>query len=66
MKLITYTNPKMIIADEGKKIRAKDDTWYIEDETGVEHSPKYSTVIFVPKSFTEAQMNAFYIEEDIY
>lgn len=66
MKLITHTNPKMIIADEGKRIRAVNDNWYIEDETGEEHSPKYSTVIFVPDTFTEAQMNEFYIEEDIF
>lgn len=51
MKLINYTNPRILIADEGKKIRSKNDVYkeaYI-DENGnkiEEHFPYYSTVIF--------------------
>jgi len=70
MKLFTYTKPRMIVADEGKQIRSKDDVYkeaYI-DENGnevPEHVPHFSTTIFVPSSFTEEQMNELYVEEDI-
>lgn len=70
MTLFSYTKPRMIVADEGKKIRSKDDVHETEhfDEEGntvEEHFPNYSTTIFVPDSFTEAQMNELYVEEDI-
>ena len=70
MKFFNYTKPKMIVADEGKHIRQKDDIYkeaYI-DENGQEvseHIPYYSTTIFVPDSFTEEQMNEQYVEEDM-
>ena len=70
MKFFNYTKPKMIVADEGKHIRQKDDIYkeaYI-DENGQEipeHIPYYSTTIFVPDSFTEEQMNELYAEEDM-
>ena len=70
MLLIKHTQPNMIIADEGKHIKQIDDV-YVEaytDEEGhyVEaHEPYYSTVIFVPESFTEEQMNELYVEEEI-
>ena len=68
MKLFDYTKPKMIVADEGKMIRAIDDIYVAEytDEDGnivPEHFPYYATTIFVPDSFTEEQMNELYIEE---
>lgn len=68
MKLFKYTRPCMIVADEGKMIRGKDDVYEPEhvDENGniiPEHFPHYSTTIFVPESFTEKQMNDLYIEE---
>ena len=70
MKLFTYTKPKMIVADEGKQIRSKDDVYVAEhyNEEGnlvPEHIPYYSTTIFVPDNFTEEEMNELYIEEDI-
>lgn len=61
MKLFTYTKPRMIVADEGKQIRAKNDV-YFKDEDG-EHFPHYATTIFVPDMFTEEQMNEEYVEE---
>ena len=70
MKFFSYTKPRMIVADEGKKIRSKDDVHVAEhfDEEGntvEEHFSNYFTTIFVPDRFTEAQMNELYVEEDI-
>ena len=70
MLYFSYTKPKMIVAENGKQIRQKDDIYkeaYI-DENGQEvpeHLPYYSTTIFVPDSFTEEEMNELYVEEDI-
>lgn len=66
----SYTKPKMIVAEEGKQIRDKNDVYVPEhiDEEGnkvEEHFPSYSTTIFVPNSFTEEQMNELYVEESI-
>lgn len=63
MQLFDYTKPKMIVADEGKHIRSKDDVYYKNEEE--EHMPYYSTTIFVPDTFTEEQMNELYVEEAI-
>lgn len=70
MRLINDTKPKTIVADTGKKIRAKYDVYVAEhkDETGhliLEHCPYYTTTIFVPDNFTEEQMNELYVEEEI-
>ena len=71
MQLINWTKPKMIISDEGKMIRSKNDIYSPAkyDEQGnliePEHKPYYSTTIFVPDNFTEEQMNELYIEEDV-
>ena len=70
MKLFSYTKPKMIVADERKHIRDKQDVYVPEhkDEEGnivPEHFPHYSTTIFVPDDFTEEQMNELYVEETI-
>jgi hypothetical protein len=68
MTFFNYTKPKMIVADEGKHIRAINDVYIAEhtDEEGnlvPEHIPYYSTTIFVPDSFTKEQMNKEYVEE---
>jgi hypothetical protein len=68
MQFFNYTKPKMIVADEGKHIRSKDDVYipeYTDKEGNIvpEHIPYYSTTIFVPDSFTEEQMNELYVEE---
>ena len=71
MQLIYWTKPKMIISDEGKMIRSKNDIYipakYHEQGNLIEpeHKPDYSTTIFVPDSFTEEEMNELYIEEDV-
>ena len=60
----------MIVADEGKQIRAVNDIYepeHIDEEGNVvpEHFPHYATTIFVPDTFTEEQMNELYIEEEM-
>ena len=70
MILFTYTKPKMIVADEGKQIRTKNDIYVAKhyDKEGnliPEHFPYYATTIFVPDSFTKEQMNELYVEEEI-
>jgi hypothetical protein len=60
----------MIVADEGKHIREKNDIYIPEhkNEEGnivPEYIPYYSTTIFVPDSFTEEQMYETYVEEPI-
>lgn len=70
MTLFSYTKPKMIVADEGKHIRDKQDVYvpeHIDEEGNIvpEHFPHYSTTIFVPDNFTEEQMNELYVEETI-
>lgn len=70
MMYFNWTKPKMIVANEGKQIRAVDDIYkeaYIDEQGNEvpEHIPHYSTTIFVPDSFTEEQMNELYVEENI-
>ena len=67
MILFDYTKPKMIVADKGKKIKAKNDNYkeeYVDEYGNVipEHMPYYSTTIFVPDDFTEEMMNELYEE----
>lgn len=71
MQLIYWTKPKMIVSSVGKMIRSKNDVYIPAkyDEQGnivePEHIPYYTTTIFVPKDFTEEQMNELYVEEEI-
>lgn len=71
MRLINDIKPKTIVADAGKKIRAKYDVYIPAkyDEQGnmiePEHIPYYTTTIFIPDNFTEEQMNELYVEEEI-
>ncbi len=71
MKLIQYTNPRILIADEGKHFRDKDDIYkeaYI-DENGnkiPEHFPYYMTMCFPGVQIkTLEQAQELYIEEKI-
>lgn len=70
MQLFNYTEPSMIVADKGKHIRDINDVYIPEhtDEEGnlvPEHIPHYSTVLFVPPTYTEEMMNELYIEEEV-
>lgn len=71
MQLITHTQPKTLIADEGKHIRSRDDVYtapYIDENNMpvVEHQPHYSTIIFLAKQIdTLEKAMEIYIEEEI-
>lgn len=72
MQLITYTEPKVLIADEGKHIRSINDVYepeHIDEETGEtipEHFPYYSTLIFPAIQLdTIEKVKELYVEEDI-
>ena len=71
MKLINYTTPRILIADEGKHFRDKNDVYkeaYI-DENGnkiEEHFPYYMTMCFPGIQIQKLeQAEEIYIEEDI-
>lgn len=70
MQIITYTNPKLLIADEGKYIRDINDIYQKEhiDEEGNfidKHYPNYSTVIFLADNFDIEKIDEQYVEEII-
>lgn len=72
MNYIKHTTPRLLIADEGKKIRSRSDVYMPEqkDEDGNvivdEHKPYYSSVIFLGEQIqTLEQINSIYIEEVI-
>lgn len=71
MKLINYTNPKVLIADEGKHFRDKNDVYheaYIDEDGNKveEHFPYYMTICF-PGIQIETLEDAeeLYVEENI-
>lgn len=70
MKLICYTNPHLLIADENKLIRDINDVYTPAkyDEQGniieEEHFPYYTTVIFPASQIdTMEKVKELYIEE---
>lgn len=72
MTLINYTNPRLLIADEGKMIRDRNDVYipeHIDEETGKvmpEHKPYYSSVLFPAISIdTLEKAMELYVEEEI-
>lgn len=71
MQFINHTNPKLLIAEEGKKIRGINDVYTPAkyDEQGniiePEHIPYYSTLIFLGSQIeTLEQCKELYIEEE--
>lgn len=71
MQYIGYSKPKLLIADEGKKIRAKNDVYEAEhlDDIGnviPVHEPYYATVIFLGDQISSLnECQEIYVEEDI-
>ena len=69
MNYIKHTTPRLLIADEGKKIRSRSDEYIPEhkDEEGnliSEHKPYYSSVIFLGEQIqTFEDINNIYVEE---
>lgn len=71
MQFINHTNPKLLIAEEGKKIRSINDIYTpeVKDEQGnitaPEHMPYYSTLIFLGSQIEILeQAKEIYIEEE--
>ena len=71
MQIITHTNPKLLITDEGKLLRDINDIYVAEhyDEEGnliPEHKPYYSSVIFLGEQInTLEKAKELYVEEEV-
>lgn len=71
MELITRTKPNLLIADEGKHIRSRNDIYipakYDEQGNLIEEEkiPYYSTLIFLADNFDTSKINELYVEEEI-
>ena len=72
MKIINYTNPRLLIAEEGKMLKSKNDNYIAEekDENGnvikEEHKPYLTNLIFLEEQITtleEAQETYEEVEE---
>ena len=69
MNYIKHTTPRLLIADEGKKIRSRSDVYMPKhkDEEGnliSEHKPYYASVIFLSEQIqTLEEINSIYVEE---
>ena len=63
MKYVGYTKPILLIAEEGKKIRAVNDIYIPANENEKEHIPYYTDVIFLADGVTEQQARELYVEE---
>jgi len=70
MQLIKRTNLRLLLADEGKHIRAINDVYEPShiDENGYaveEHYPYYAEMIFLGEQIKEEDIEDLYIEENI-
>ena len=67
MKIIKENNLNILIAEEGKQIRSKNDVYEPEHTVeGVlvsEHFPYYTDRIYLPPSITESDIEKLYVEE---
>ena len=71
MELITRTKPNLLIADEEKHIRSRNDIYmpakYDEQGNLIEEEkiPYYSTLIFLADNFDTSKIDELYVEEEI-
>lgn len=68
MKIIETGKMKKLEAEEGKKIRSVNDVYkeaYVDEEGNQveEHFPYYTTLIFLPNSISNEEIEKMYIEE---
>lgn len=68
MQIITYTEPRMLIADEGKHIREINDIYIPEhlDKEGntiPEHFPYYADFILLADGIDVNKIDEYYVEE---
>lgn len=71
MELITRTKPNLLIADEEKHIRSRNDIYipakYDEQGNLIEEEkiPYYSTLIFLADNIDTSKIDELYVEEEI-
>ena len=71
MELITRTKPNLLIADEGKHIKSRNDIYipakYDEQGNLIEEEkiPYYSTLIFLTDNIDTSKIDELYVEEEI-
>lgn len=65
MQYIGYTKPILLVAEQGKKIRAVNDVYVPATETEEEHVPSYTDVVFLADGTTEEQARQMYVEEGV-
>ena len=65
MQYIGYTKPILLVAEQGKKIRAVNDVYAPATETEEEHKPSYTDVVFLADGTTKEQAFKMYIEEGV-
>lgn len=63
MKITTLPSFKKVEAEEGKKLRSINDVYSKDEETGEEHFPYYSTLLYIPKTISDEEINNSYVEE---
>lgn len=70
MQIIKRTNLRLLLADEGKHIRAINDVYepeHTDEETGElipEHFPYYAEMIFLGEQVKDEDIPNIYVEED--
>ena len=65
MEIRKYGNRKILIADTNKHIRSVNDVYTPASETGEEHFPYYTSIIYLADNFDEMKLNELYVEEKI-
>ena len=63
MQIIKRSGINLLLADEGKTLRAKDDAYTPATDSEEEHIPYKTDMVFLPLNLTEEQIKEMYIEE---
>lgn len=63
MQIIKRSGINLLLADEGKMLRATDDVYTPATEKVEEHIPYKTDMVFLPINLTEEQIEEMYIEE---
>ncbi len=63
MQVIKRSGMNLLLADEGKMLRATDDVYTPATENVKEHIPYKTDMVFLPVNLTEEQIKEMYTEE---
>lgn len=63
MQIIKRSGMNLLLADEGKMLRAKEDIYTPTTEQAKEHIPYKTDMVFLPLDLTEKQIKEMYVEE---